>query len=147
MTEAAQVIAVVVAVLSAAAGVVGGWAWHRGTASRAFWPLLRASQAAAVVQAAVAGVLAVAGPPPADGLYYLYALLPLAVGLVAEQLRLVAAEQVLENRGLAGAREVGELPEVEQRSVVHAILRREMGVMALGALVVCFLALRALGTL
>jgi hypothetical protein len=38
------------------------------------------------------------------------------------------------------------LPELQQRSVVSEIMRRELGVMALSALVVVFLALRAAGT-
>jgi hypothetical protein len=41
---------------------------------------------------------------------------------------------------------VGELADGDQRVLVDAILRREMGVMALSALVVVFLALRAAGT-
>ena len=40
-----------------------------------------------------------------------------------------------------------ELPEDRQRSVVVSILRREMGVMTLAAVVVCFLAVRAIETL
>ena len=80
---------------------------------------------------------------PQDGLYWLYALLPVAIGFVAEQLRIVSAEQVLENREIPDAEAVGELPEAEQRSVVLAIVRREIGVMALGAVVVAVLALRA----
>jgi hypothetical protein len=66
-----------------------------------------------------------------------------AIGFVAEQLRIVSADQVLENRELADAQAVGELPEAEQRSVVLAIARRELGVTALAALVVAVLALRA----
>jgi hypothetical protein len=98
----------------------------------------------AVGQAVVAGGLFVAGYDPADSLYWLYALLPIAIGFVAEQLRIVSAEQVLENREIADAKAVGELPEAEQRSVVLAIVRREIGVTALAAIVVAFLALRAL---
>ena len=86
------------------------------------------------------------GFAPADGLFWLYALLPVAVGFVAEQLRLAAAQTVLDARGLEDAQAVGRLDEAGQRSVVRAILRREMGVMALAALVVAFLALRAWGT-
>jgi hypothetical protein len=41
---------------------------------------------------------------------------------------------------------VGRLPEEQQRRVVIEIVRREIGVMALSALVVVFLALRAAGT-
>ena len=105
--------------------------------------MLRAGQAIAVLQAAAAGVLLVAGYDPQDGLYWLYALLPVAIGLIAEQLRLVSAEQVLENRGLPDAKAMGALPESEQRSIVLSIVRRELGIMALAAIVVAFLALRA----
>jgi hypothetical protein len=91
-------------------------------------------------------VLAATGFDPNDGLYWLYALLPVVVGFFAEQLRIVAAEQVLDRLGLQGADAVRSLPEERQRSVVVSILRREMGVMTLAALVVCFLALRTVGT-
>ena len=97
----------------------------------------------AFAQAAVAGGLFAAGYDPRDDLYWLYALLPVAIGLIAEQLRVASAEQVLEHRELPDAQAVGALPEAEQRSVVLAIVRREIGVMALAALVVAFLALRA----
>lgn len=125
------------------AGAYAGWCWWQVRAGEGVWPLLRAAQAVAVMQALVAAVLYVAGYEPRDGLYWLYALLPVAIGLIAEQLRVVSAEQVLENRELADARAVGALPEAEQRSVVLAIVRREVGVMALAAGVVAFLALRA----
>jgi hypothetical protein len=59
---------------------------------------------------------------------------------------LAAAQTVLDARGLEDGAAVGRLDEAGQRSVVRAILRREMGVMALAALVVAFLALRAWGT-
>ena len=111
--------------------------------SQAVWPLLRAGQVVAGLQALLAGVLFVAGYEPADGLYWLYALLPVAIGVIAEQLRIASAEQVLERRDLPDAQAVGELPEAQQRSVVLSVVRREIGVMALAALVVAFLALRA----
>jgi len=41
---------------------------------------------------------------------------------------------------------VGRLDDAGQRSVVLAILRREMGILALAALITAFLALRAAGT-
>jgi hypothetical protein len=125
------------------AAAYAGLCWWQVRTARAVWPLLRAAQVVAGCQAVVAGALFVAGFRPADGLYWLYALLPVAIGFVAEQLRIVSAEQVLENRGLPDAQAVGALPESEQRSVVLAVVRREIGVMALGALVVAFLALRA----
>jgi hypothetical protein len=95
----------------------------------------------------VAGVLALSGEKPDDGLYWLYALLPVAVGFVAEQLRLASAQTVLDARDLPDAAAVGELPAAEQQSVVLQIVRRELGVMAAAALVIAFLGLRAYGTL
>jgi hypothetical protein len=109
--------------------------------------LIRAGQGAAIVQALAAGVFAASGLKPDDGLYWLYALLPVAVGFVAEQLRAVSAQTVLDVRGLEDAQAVGRLPEAAQRSVVLQIVRRELGVMAAAALVTAFLALRAAGTL
>src|SRR4051812_14589285 len=142
-TTIAQIAAFATLAVNGAAAAFAGLRWWLVRPSEAAWPLLRAGQALAVVQAVAAGGLAIAGFAPADGLYWLYALLPVAIGFVAEQLRIVSAEQVLENRELPDAEAVGALPEAEQRSVVLAIMRREIGVMALAALTVAFLALRA----
>jgi hypothetical protein len=139
----AEVAAWATLAVNGLAGAFAGWRWWQVRPSDAVWPLLRAGQAVAVAQALVAGVLFAAGYKPADGLYWLYALLPVAVGAIAEQLRVASAEQVLEHRGLPDARAVGALPEPEQRSVVLAIVRREVGVIALAAGVVALLALRA----
>lgn len=138
--------ALALAALSGAAGIYGAICWYGSRPSRGFWLLLRGSQLAAAAYAALVGILYLAGNKPSDGLFYLYALLPLAVGFVAEQLRVVSADQVLAARGIESAAEVGELAEAEQHAIVLAIMRREMGVMTLAALVVCFLALRAAGT-
>jgi hypothetical protein len=146
MTHVAVLAALVVAALNAVAAALGGWRWWQIEPSRAFWVLCRAGQVANVAQAAVAGVLAAVGFDPGDGLYWLYALLPLAVSFVAEQLRVASAETVLDARDLEDAAAVGRLDEAGQRSVVLAIVRREMGIMALAAGVVVFLALRAAGT-
>lgn len=138
--------AIAVAVLNGLAGAYGLVRWYRVEESRSFWLGVRAGQLGSVGFGLLAGVLWIAGRRPTDSLFYIYALLPLAIGMVAEQLRLASAEQVLLARGLENAQAVGGLPEDEQRSVVVSILRREMGVMAAAALVVCFLALRAWGT-
>jgi hypothetical protein len=132
--------------LNAVPAALGGWRWYRGEASRGFWVSLRVAQGGALVFAAAVGVLAAAGKQPSDNLFYLYALLPLAVAFVAEQLRVASAQTILDARGLESPQAVGELPEEEQHAVVAAIVRREMGVMTLSALVVVFLALRAAGT-
>jgi len=147
MTEVALAAAWATAAVTGLAAIVGAVCWWFVRQSRAFWVLVRAGQAVAVLQAIVAGVLALRSFDPPDGLYWLYALLPVLVGFFAEQLRLVSTEQVLERMGLAGAEEMRKLPEERQRSIVVSILRRETGVMTLGAIVVCFLAVRAVETL
>jgi hypothetical protein len=146
MTATVVAAAVVVAALNGIAGMWGAWCWRAHRASTAFWVLLRTGQGAALLFAALVGVLAAAGHNSREGLFYLYALLPLAVAFVAEQLRVASAQTILDQRQLADAQAVGELPESEQHAVVASIVRREMGVMALSALVVVFLALRAAET-
>lgn len=91
-------------------------------------------------------MLAAAGHFSSERLFYLYALLPLAVAFVAEQLRIASAQTILDQRDLDSAADVGRLPETEQHAVVAAIVHRELGVMTLSALVVVFLALRAAST-
>jgi hypothetical protein len=146
MTQLAQVIGLVTAAANLIAGALGAWKWWTVAPSRAFWILCRAGQALAVGQAVVAGVLAARGFDPGSGLYWLYALLPVAVSFVAEQLRITAAQAVLDARGLPDAQAVGRLDPDGQRSVVLAIVRREIGTMAAACVVVAFLALRAAGT-
>jgi hypothetical protein len=133
--------AAVVAV-NLAAGAWGAWAWWQERTAPGFWPLLRAGQALVVVQAVVGGVLLLAGEdlPP---LHLVYGLTPLAVAFFAEQLRIVAAQSELDKRGLAGRDDVAALSDEDQRRLVRAIVRREIGVMAASALVVGFLGVRA----
>jgi len=138
--------ALALAALDGVVGLFGALRWYRVAPSREFWLGVRAGQALALAYAALAGVLLLDHHHPAQSIYYLYALLPIAIGFVAEQLRLVAADQVLSARDLDDAQQVATLPEPEQQAIVLAILRREMGVMALAALVICVLALRAAGT-
>jgi hypothetical protein len=138
--------AIVVAVANGLVGLFGAFRWYRFAPSREFWFALRGAQALALAYALVVGVLVLEGDRPSSNLYYLYALLPIAIGFVAEQLRLVAADQVLSGRDLDDAKQVALLPPAQQQAIVSAILRREVGVMALAALVVCVLALRAAGT-
>jgi hypothetical protein len=146
LNQAVVAGALAVSALNAIPGVFGAWRWYRVEASRAFWVLLRVGQGSAVTLALAVGALAVAGKYSSERLFYLYALLPLAVAFVAEQLRVISAQTILDRRGLVDAQAVGELPEAEQRMVVAEIMRRELGVMATSALVVVFLALRAAGT-
>jgi hypothetical protein len=146
MHDAAAFGALATAALNTVAALFGAWRWWTVSPSRAFWVVARAGQALAIGLAALAGILALTGFDPADGLFWLYALLPVAVAFIAEQFRVTSAETVLDARGLEDAAAVGRLDDPGQRSVVLAILRRELGIVALAAGVIAFLALRAYGT-
>jgi hypothetical protein len=132
--------------VNALAAVLGGVQWWRGRTSRIFWPLLRAGQALVLVEALDGAILLLQGDD-LPRLHLIYGLVPLAVSFVAEQLRLVSADQILENRDLEGRADVERLSADEQSQLVHAILRREMGVMAASAGVVALLGVRAAGLL
>ncbi len=129
------------------AGLLAAWrADTHGVVARAFWPLLRVGQGSALTLAIAVGSLAAAGNYSTEHLFYLYALLPLAIAFIAEQLRVASAQTVLDQRDLEGSASVAALPEAEQHALVGAIMRREIAVMTASALVVVFLALRAAGT-
>ncbi|MGC2375475.1 MAG: hypothetical protein WA484_16540 [Solirubrobacteraceae bacterium] len=146
MTDAVVWGAVALAALNVVPGLLGGWRWYRRESSRGFWVLLRVAQVGAIAYAVAVGVLAAAGHSSTDQLFYLYALLPLAIAFVAEQLRVASAQTILDLHDLDDAQALGALPEDDQHGIVAAIVRREMGVMSLSALVVVFLALRAAET-
>jgi len=133
-------VGVLLIVLNAAAGSVGGIAWYRKQTSIPFWYLLRAAQVAVFLQALLGALLLVTDHEPEEGLHYLYGILPLVVSFIAEGARADAAH-----------REVGDLdPETlstdEQEALALAIVRREMGIMAVSCGVIFFLGLRAAGT-
>jgi len=142
VTAAHIALGAAVVAVNLAAGAWGAWAWWQERDAPGFWPLLRAGQALVVVQAALGGVLLLGGEelPP---LHLVYGLTPLAVAFFAEQLRVVSAHTELDRRGLEGRDAVAALPETEQRRLVRAIVRREIGVMAASALVVGLLGVRA----
>jgi CDP-diglyceride synthetase len=139
------VVGILSIVLISGAGLWGAWCWYRVRASPFFWRLLRTGQAVVVVQVALGGVLLLLGYKETN-LHLIYGLLPLAVSFIGEQLRIAAAQSVLDKRGFASAQEVGALPAEEQRAVVISIMQRELGVMALAAIVIAVLLLRAAGT-
>jgi hypothetical protein len=138
-----SILGLVVAAAFAAVAALGWWRWNRGGASPAFWRGLRGAQLLYLVYLVIAGIKFFTGDRPHDSLYWVYALLPLAVSFIAEQLRIASAETVLDARDLEDAQAVGRLPADEQRGVVVAILAREVGVMAIAALVIAGLMLRA----
>ena len=130
---------VLVLVLSLVAGVWGAVAWLRRQPTVGFWYLLRAMQVVVVLQVAFGSILLLSGRN-APGLHYLYGILPLLVSLLAEGLRAGIADRELE--GL----DFDSLPVDRRRTIALAITRRETGAMAVAALVIFLLALRAAGT-
>jgi hypothetical protein len=121
------------------AGMWGGVAWLQNRPTIGFWTALRIAQAAVVLQALIGLGLAFTGHTASD-LHYLYGALPLLVSFLAELARAGAAQQEL------GELEFRSLPQARQKQVALAIVRREMGIMAVACLVVFGLALRAAGT-
>ena len=127
-------------VANALAGVWGGVAWLRREPSVAFWYALRVAQVVVVIQVALGSILLLAGRNAPSGLHYLYGVLPLVVSLAAEALRSGVSERELD--GL----DFDSLPRERRRAIALEITRRETGIMAVSALVVLALALRAIGT-
>ena len=146
MTAVHIAIGVAMVVVNFAAGLLGGWQWWRGRPGAAFWPVLRTGQGLTAL-AALDGLLVLALGEHLPELHLVYGLTPLAVSFLAEQLRLASADTVLQARELPDAQAMRGLPDTEQRAIVHAIVRREMGVMAASAVVVALLGLRAGGWL
>lgn len=143
MENLLTIIALLAAVLNGIASIFGALLWWRVEPKPLAWALIRVGQAGAIALALGAGAAYFSGHEPDSSLFWIYALVPVGVGFFAEQFRLLSAQTVLEARGLEDAKAVGRLPEAEQRSVVLQIARRELGVMALAAGVIAFLALRA----
>lgn len=140
MPEVHLVVGCAVIVLNLVAFAVGGVAWFRDRPSIRFWYLLRAAQVAVFVQAMLGGLLVFTGHEPSDELHYLYGALPLVVSLIAEGARAGAAEREL------GDVDLESLSAGSQQALALAIVRREMGIMAVSCGVILFLALRAAGT-
>ena len=146
MRQVADISAVVVAAIALLTALLGAWVWWRSSGSGLFWGMWRATQAATTILAGVALVAAITGLDPGSGLFWLYMLLPIAVSIIAEQLRIATAQHVLDRRGLEDAQAVGRLDPVEQREIVLQIAGRELAVAALACVVIAFLALRVLAT-
>lgn len=140
MIAAHVVVGSAVILLNLVAGAVGGVAWYRARPSIPFWYLLRAAQASVFLQAMLGGLLVFTGHKPAESLHYLYGILPLVVSLLAEGARTGAAQREL------GDVDFEALPADSQQSLALAIVRREMGIMAVSCGVIFFLALRAAST-
>ena len=137
MPEVHLVVGVALIALNAAAFAFGGIAWLGSRASVPFWYLLRAAQVSVFAQAVLGGLLVFSGREAVEDLHYLYGILPLVVSFLAEGARAGAAEREL------GELDFESLPAGEQQSLALAIVRREMGIMAVSCGVILFLGLRA----
>jgi len=140
VAEVHLVVGVSLIALNLAAFAAGGVAWLRDRPSVPFWYLLRAAQVAVFLQALLGGLLMFTGHEASTDLHYLYGILPLVVSFLAEGARAGAAEREL------GDVDFEALPAADQQSLALAIVRREMGIMAVSCGVILFLALRAAGT-
>jgi ABC-type phosphate transport system auxiliary subunit len=140
MADVHLVVGVSLIALNLLAAAWGGVAWLRDRASIAFWYMLRAAQVSVFLQVMLGALLVVTGHEAADGLHYVYGVLPLPVSLLAEAARTGAAEREI------GELEFETLPADQQRTIALAIVRREMGIMTVSCIVIFFLALRAAGT-
>jgi hypothetical protein len=129
-----------VILLNLLGGTVGGIAWFRDRGSVPFWYLLRAAQVSVFLQVMLGGLLVFTNHKPEENLHFVYGLAPLLVSFLAEGARTGAAEREL------GDLDFETLPAEQQESLALAIVRREMGIMAVSCWVIFFLALRAATT-
>jgi hypothetical protein len=130
-------LGVAVIALNLLAGVWGGVAWLARRTSVSFWYVARAAQVSVILQVLLGSLVLVAGREPTDDLHYMYGAAPVAVNLFAEAMRIGAAQ-----------REVGDvqfdsLAAGEQRAIALRIVRREMAIMAIAALLVVAFSVRA----
>jgi len=131
-------VGVAVVVTNALAGGWGGVAWLRKDPSPVFWVLLRVAQVVTVVQVVIGFALYSTGNRPESQLHYVYGVAPLVVAFASEAMRVGAAQ-----RELADVGDVHALEESEQIVLARRVVLREMGIMAVGALLILTLALRA----
>jgi hypothetical protein len=130
-------VGVAVMALNLLAGIWGAVAWARRQPSVRFWYVLRAAQASLIVQVLLGALLLISGREASDSLHYLYGTAPLLVNLFAEGMRVGAAEREV------GDVEFDTLAAEDQRLLALRIVRREMGIMSVAALIVTALAVRA----
>jgi hypothetical protein len=123
--------------LNLLAGAWGAAAWLANRASVSFWYLLRAAQASVIVQVLLGALLLVSGREAEDGFHYMYGIFPLVVNMFAEGMRVNAAQREV------GEKDFQSLEAGEQRTIALRIVRREMGIMTLAALLVVAFAIRA----
>jgi hypothetical protein len=135
-------LAFVALAANALAAAWGGVSWLRKVPSTLFWPLLRVAQATVAVEVLVGVILWASGHDPPDSLHYVYGITPLVVAMLAEGMRVGAAQRELEEID-----DVESLDHREQVLLARRIVLREIGVMTIGTLLVLTLLGRAAGAL
>jgi hypothetical protein len=138
LTDVHVVAGVAVLALNLVAGTWGTAASLLRHTPVSFWYVLRAAQVSVVVQVLLGALLLVAGKEPRDAIHYMYGTAPLLVNLLAEGMRAGAAQ-----RELPEDVDFGGLPAVDQRAIALRIVRREMAIMSIAALLVAAFSLRA----
>jgi hypothetical protein len=137
-----QSLALVALGANAIAAAWGAIAWLRKVPSTLFWPILRVAQVTVAVEVLIGVGLWASGEKPPDSLHYVYGVAPLVVAMVAEGMRVGAAQRELE--------EVDDFESLDRREQVllaRRIVLREIGVMTIGTLLVLTLLGRAAGAL
>ena len=137
MSEVHLVVGVAVLALNLLAGAWGAVAWFARRPSVWFWYLLRAAQASVIVQVVLGALLLIAGHEAKDAIHYMYGSAPLLVNLFAEGMRVNAAQREI------GDLDFESLEPDRQRAIALQIVRREMGIMTLAALLVSAFVVRA----
>lgn len=123
--------------LNLIAGVWGVGAWLTRRASVGFWYVLRAGQVAVGAQLLLGLTLLIAGNRAPEDLHYIYGSLPALVAFITEGMRIGAAHKVV------GDTEYADLDPESQAALAAEIFRAETRVMAIGALIITALAVRA----
>jgi hypothetical protein len=135
-----MVVGIAVLVTNGVAGVWGAVAWLRKDPSVWFWYLLRAAQAAVVIQALIGFGLLAQGMRAPDSLHAVYGVAPLVITLFSEGMRVGVAQRELEDVDIDG------IERAEQIVIARKVALAEMGVMTIGVLMILTLALRAYQT-
>jgi hypothetical protein len=138
LAEVHLALGVAVLALNLVAGAWGAVAWLAERASLYFWYVLRAAQVSVVLQVLLGATLLALGHTADEPIHYMYGSLPLLVSLVGESMRAGAAQ-----REMPEGVDFGALAETDQRAIALGIVRREMGIMAITALLIAALAFRA----
>ena len=138
MAELHLAVGVAVLGLNLVVALWGVAAAALGRTPVSFWYVLRAAQVSVVVQVLLGAILLVAGHEPRDAIHYMYGTAPLLVNLIAEGMRAGAAE-----REVPEGVEFSGLPAGDQRAIALRIVRREMMIMSIAALLVAAFSLRA----